>query len=169
MGAVACEAGPAVTVLGMSHSEFGAVSCGSGRDGGDPPADAQADREATRTGSDIGGPMRLAADGARSRSSGRQSAALGRGSWGTVDHPLDIGRPVPQVDGPSHQLCPRGDLNPYALKRALAPQASASTNSATRTGVLAGPAALGSDVGLYPRLGVNANCRVDSSERPCRY
>ena len=30
--------------------------------------------------------------------------------------------------------CPRGDLNPYALIRALAPQASASTNSATRTG-----------------------------------
>jgi dTMP kinase len=29
--------------------------------------------------------------------------------------------------------CPRGDLNPHALLRALAPQASASTNSATRT------------------------------------
>ena len=32
--------------------------------------------------------------------------------------------------------CPRGDLNPHALKRALAPQASASTYSATRTGFL---------------------------------
>ena len=30
-------------------------------------------------------------------------------------------------------LCPRGDLNPHALSRALAPQASASTYSATRT------------------------------------
>src|SRR5215210_6170219 len=30
--------------------------------------------------------------------------------------------------------CPRGDLNPHALSRALAPQASASTYSATRTG-----------------------------------
>ena len=29
--------------------------------------------------------------------------------------------------------CPRGDLNPHALIRALAPQASASANSATRT------------------------------------
>ena len=29
--------------------------------------------------------------------------------------------------------CPRGDLNPHALSRALAPQASASTYSATRT------------------------------------
>ena len=29
--------------------------------------------------------------------------------------------------------CPRGDLNPHALLRALAPQASASTYSATRT------------------------------------
>ena len=32
-----------------------------------------------------------------------------------------------------HLLCPRGDLNPHALSRALAPQASASTYSATRT------------------------------------
>ena len=31
-------------------------------------------------------------------------------------------------------VCPRGDLNPHALSRALAPQASASTYSATRTG-----------------------------------
>lgn len=30
-------------------------------------------------------------------------------------------------------VCPRGDLNPHALIRALAPQASASANSATRT------------------------------------
>ena len=30
-------------------------------------------------------------------------------------------------------VCPRGDLNPHALSRALAPQASASTYSATRT------------------------------------
>ena len=39
--------------------------------------------------------------------------------------------------------CPRGDLNPHALIRALAPQASASANSATRTSagatVAAGP------------------------------
>ena len=33
----------------------------------------------------------------------------------------------------SNLLCPRGDLNPHALSRALAPQASASTYSATRT------------------------------------
>ncbi|MDX6307174.1 MAG: hypothetical protein QOI06_220 [Nocardioidaceae bacterium] len=33
--------------------------------------------------------------------------------------------------------CPRGDLNPHALIRALAPQASASTYSATRTWLLA--------------------------------
>jgi hypothetical protein len=33
----------------------------------------------------------------------------------------------------SVSLCPRGDLNPHALSRALAPQASASTYSATRT------------------------------------
>jgi hypothetical protein len=32
--------------------------------------------------------------------------------------------------------CPRGDLNPHAPQGALAPQASASTYSATRTGVL---------------------------------
>src|SRR6478735_6282136 len=32
-------------------------------------------------------------------------------------------------------MCPRGDLNPHALIRALAPQASASTYSATRTWV----------------------------------
>ena len=31
--------------------------------------------------------------------------------------------------------CPREDLNLHSLKRPLAPQASASTNSATRTGV----------------------------------
>ena len=31
------------------------------------------------------------------------------------------------------ERCPRGDLNPHALIRALAPQASASANSATRT------------------------------------
>src|SRR5215212_9074435 len=30
-------------------------------------------------------------------------------------------------------VCPRGDLNPHALLRALAPQASASTYSATQT------------------------------------
>ena len=35
-------------------------------------------------------------------------------------------------DGPE-SVCPRGDLNPHALSRALAPQASASTYSATRT------------------------------------
>ena len=37
----------------------------------------------------------------------------------------------PVEPGPSQ--CPRGDLNPHALIRALAPQASASANSATRT------------------------------------
>ena len=37
----------------------------------------------------------------------------------------------PRVPGPFQ--CPRGDLNPHALIRALAPQASASANSATRT------------------------------------
>ena len=31
------------------------------------------------------------------------------------------------------KLCPRGDLNPHAPQGALAPQASASTYSATRT------------------------------------
>ena len=36
--------------------------------------------------------------------------------------------------GDIHEIvCPRGDLNPHALSRALAPQASASTYSATRT------------------------------------
>ena len=32
-----------------------------------------------------------------------------------------------------YEMCPREDLNLHALKRALAPQASASTYSATRT------------------------------------
>ena len=36
-------------------------------------------------------------------------------------------------DQRDHYWCPRGDLNPHALKRALAPQASASAYSATRT------------------------------------
>src|SRR5215218_4737666 len=34
-------------------------------------------------------------------------------------------------------MCPRGDLNPHAPRRALAPQASASAYSATRTSGLA--------------------------------
>src|SRR3954467_14690177 len=38
------------------------------------------------------------------------------------------------LDWPGEERrCPRGDLNPHALIRALAPQASASANSATRT------------------------------------
>ena len=47
--------------------------------------------------------------------------------------PRDPGQ-MPQEPGhPPHNLCPRGDLNPHARNRALAPQASASANSATRT------------------------------------
>ena len=39
------------------------------------------------------------------------------------------------LDGTGGEVspCPRGDLNPHAPQRALAPQASASTYSATRT------------------------------------
>ena len=47
------------------------------------------------------------------------------------------GRPVDSKSEKPFQLegfsCPRGDLNPHARNRALAPQASASTYSATRT------------------------------------
>src|SRR5699024_5011352 len=44
-------------------------------------------------------------------------------------------RPFAQPHGKNSRKrkCPRGDLNPHALYRALAPQASASAVSATRT------------------------------------
>ena len=40
----------------------------------------------------------------------------------------------PQKDSGASCRCPRGDLNPHPLIRGLAPQASASAYSATRTG-----------------------------------
>src|SRR3954453_10827404 len=69
---------------------------------------------------------------------GGHCAGLARGT------PRDLGHVTPD-DGSRSRLpavrrseirglrCPRGDLNPHALIRALAPQASASANSATRT------------------------------------
>ena len=57
---------------------------------------------------------------------GRPGRANVVARWGGGD-----GR-APLLRGPL-AWCPRGDLNPHALIRALAPQASASANSATRT------------------------------------
>jgi hypothetical protein len=51
------------------------------------------------------------------------SNPLAETTWGAADERSDQ----------RFSLCPRGDLNPHALSRALAPQASASTYSATRT------------------------------------
>src|SRR3954453_20394379 len=58
------------------------------------------------------------------------------------------------LDWPGEERrCPRGDLNPHALIRALAPQASASANSATRTSVEGTLATTqpGSHIGSGPR------------------
>ena len=57
------------------------------------------------------------------------------GTRGRSSQPCWTNRKCPSFCWGISYWCPKGDLNPYALKRALAPQASASTNSATRTGV----------------------------------
>ena len=70
-------------------------------------------------------------------------------------------------------LCPRGDLNPHSPIGPLAPQASASTNSATRTRVVRISAARGETLAnLTPRsIGGPAGPRLDSTDaaRTCHH
>ncbi len=64
-------------------------------------------------------------------------------------------------------VCPRGDLNPHALLRALAPQASASTYSATRTcGLLLAGRPRTIATGMVPPKGSNGPSAAGEFHKP---
>jgi hypothetical protein len=64
-------------------------------------------------------------------------------------------------------VCPRGDLNPHALLRALAPQASASTYSATRTcGLLLAGRPRTIATGMVPPKGSNRPTTAGQFHKP---
>src|SRR3954462_1420718 len=80
------------------------------------------------------GRMRCGASSRGLRPSSARVRARIFGRHPTVRYPRAAAVCLPETARQKTQTkCPRGDLNPHALIRALAPQASASANSATRT------------------------------------